>query len=124
MPSEKGTRAEMSKIQIKILILLLLLCLVTPIGILLPMVFHTGDAWGEWSAQTLKELIGYVPKGLARYSDIWSAPLADYGVAGEDKSVIHQSGYYLVSGIIGATATYVMMLLISRLIVRHGKQDT
>jgi predicted PurR-regulated permease PerM len=109
------------KLQKKILIILLLLCLITPIGILLPMLFNAGDAWGEWSAQTLKDLIGYVPQGLAKYSDVWNAPLPDYTMNSSDKSVVHQSGYYIVSGILGATVTYVVMFLISRLIVRNEK---
>jgi hypothetical protein len=111
----------MNKLQKKILIILLLLCLITPVGILLPAFFNTGDAWGEWSAQTVKELVGYVPDGLAKYSDIWQAPLPDYSVGKEDPSIVHRSGYYLVSGIIGATVTYIVMLLISGLIIRNGK---
>ena len=112
---------KLDKLQKKILIILLLLCLITPVGILLPMFFNAGDAWGEWSAQTVKELVGYVPQGLERYSDVWEAPLPDYTINSEDTSVVHQSGYYIVSGIIGATVTYVVMLLISRLIVKSGK---
>jgi hypothetical protein len=110
-----------NKLQKKILIILLLLCLITPIGILLPAFFNTGDAWGEWSAQTVKELVGYVPKGLAKYTNIWKAPIAEYSVNREDLSIVHRSGYYLVSGIIGATVTYIIMLLISRLIIRNGE---
>jgi hypothetical protein len=114
-------KMKMNKLQKKILVILLLLCLLTPIGILLPAFFNTGDAWGEWSAQTVKELVGYVPKGLAKYSDVWKAPLTDYSVKREDSSIVHRSGYYLVSGIIGATITYVAMLLITGLIIRNGE---
>lgn len=109
------------KLQKKILVTLLLLCLITPIGILAPMFFNAGDAWGEWSAHTLQDLVGYVPQGLARYSDAWKAPLPDYTINARDSSVIHQSGYYIVAGISGATVTYVVMLVISKLIVRNGK---
>lgn len=119
MHSGKGVK--MNKLQKKILIILLLLCVITPIGILLPAFFNAGDAWGEWSAQTVKDLVGYVPSGLAKYSDVWKAPLPDYTVNSEDTSIVHQSGYYIVSGIIGATATYVLVLLISKSIVRNGK---
>lgn len=118
---EKMVKMKFNKLQRKILIILLLLCFITPIGILLPMVFDAGDAWGEWSAQTMKDLIGYVPKGLAKYSDVWTAPLPDYTVNMEDTSIVHQSGYYIVSGIAGATVTYIAMLLIARLIVKNGK---
>lgn len=121
MPSGKEVKMKMNKLKKKILVILLLLCLLTPIGILLPAFFNTGDAWGEWSAQTVKELVGYVPKGLAKYSDLWKAPLPDYSVNTKDVSIVHRSGYYLVSGIIGATATYLIMLLISKIIIRNDE---
>ena len=111
----------MSKLQKKILVFLLILCIITPIGIFIPAFFNAGDAWGEWSAETLKEMIGYVPKGLAKYSDVWKAPLPDYTINSADTSNIHQSGYYIVSGIIGATVTYIVTLIISKLIVKNGK---
>jgi len=66
MLSGKEARMRMNKTQKKILIVLLLLCLLTPVGVLLPAFFNTGDAWGEWSAQTVKELVGYVPKGFGK----------------------------------------------------------
>ena len=112
---------KIDKLQKKILIILLLLCFITPIGILLPVFFNAGDAWGEWSAQTLKELVGYVPKGLAKYSDIWKAPITDYTMNASDKSITHQSGYYIISGIFGATLAYLVMLIIARIIGRNAK---
>ena len=121
MLSGKEGRRTMNKLQKKILIVLLILCVLAPIGILLPAFFDAGDAWGEWSAQTVKEMVGYVPKGLEKYSGAWNAPLPDYTVNSEDTSIVHQSGYYIVSGIFGATVSYIIMLLISRLIVRNGK---
>jgi hypothetical protein len=121
MLSGKGVKMKINKLQRKILILLLLLCLLTPVGILLPAFFNAGNAWGEWSAQTLKDLVGYIPKGLAKYSDMWKAPLSDYTINKVDPSVSHKSGYYIVSGIFGATLTYVVMLIISRLIVKNEK---
>lgn len=121
MLSGKEAKMKMNKFQKKILIFLLLLCIITPIGILLPAFFNAGDAWGEWSAQTVNDLVGFVPEGLAKYSDTWKAPIPDYTVDSRDTSVVHQSGYYIVSGIIGATAAYAVMLLIAKLIAGNGK---
>jgi hypothetical protein len=121
MFSGKVTKMKNNKLQKKILVILLLLCFITPVGILLPIAFNAGDAWGEWSAQTVKDLIGYVPKGLAKYSVMWKAPLPGYNGSKDGASVVHQSGYYIVSGLVGATATYVVMLLIFRLIFKNGK---
>ena len=119
MLSGKGVKIKMDKLQKKILVILLLLCLLTPVGILLPAFFNTGDAWGEWSAQTVKDLVGYIPPGLAKYSNVWKAPLTDYKINIADKSMVHQSGYYIVCGIIGATVTFIVMLIVTRLIVKN-----
>ena len=121
MLSEKDVKMKLNKLQKKILIILLILCLITPIGILLPAYLNAGQAWGEWSASTVKDLIGYVPRGLAKYTDVWKAPVPDYTINGKDVSMVHQSGYYIVSGIFGATITYIVMLIISRLIIKNGK---
>ena len=48
--------------------------------------FNAGDAWGEWSANTVKDLVGYVPKGLSKYSDIWKSPVPDYTLNTNDQS--------------------------------------
>jgi ABC-type Fe3+ transport system permease subunit len=112
---------KLNKLQKKILIILLFLCIITPVGVLLPAFVDAGDAWGEWSAQTVKELTGSVPEGLAKYSDVWKAPLPDYADKKGDPSVGHRSGFYLVSGILGATLAYGLMLLISGIIIRDGK---
>lgn len=108
----------MNKLQKRILIFLVILVLLTPTGILLPMVFNAGDAWGEWSAETMKKLIGYVPEGLQKYTDAYKAPLPDYSVNTNDASITHQSFYYIISGILGAAVTLVVTMLISKLIIR------
>jgi hypothetical protein len=112
---------QMNKLQKKIMIALLILTVLTPAGIFLPMLFNAGDAWGEWSAETLKKFIGYVPEGLVKYTDTWKAPLTDYTLNGSDSSLVHQSGYYIVSGIIGAMLAMIVTLIISKLIIRNGK---
>jgi cobalt/nickel transport protein len=118
---EKKIKMKLSDFQKKILIVLLVLCILTPAGILLPVFFNAGTAWGEWSAQTVKDLVGYVPKGLAKYSDVWKAPLPDYTLGSKDVSIVRQSGYYFVSCLIGATLTFIIMLLISKIMIRHGE---
>jgi hypothetical protein len=108
----------MNKLQKKILIALVIITLLTPVGILLPMAFNAGDAWGEWSAETVKGLIGYVPEGLQRYTDTYHAPLTDYTVNAADTSVTHQSLYYILSGLLGAALVLGVTLLITKVIVK------
>jgi len=49
---------------------LALLAALTPLGIL-----AAGGAWGEWKIDSFPR---QVPAGLARWSSVWKAPLADY----------------------------------------------
>ncbi|MCL4535880.1 MAG: cobalt transporter CbiM [Bacteroidetes bacterium] len=64
------------------------LILMAPLGLL-----ASGVAWGEWSADELEQQLGFVPAGLAALSNLWSAPLPDYSIAGIDASL----GYVLLA---------------------------
>ncbi len=110
----------MNKLQKKILVFLITLTLLTPAGIFLPIFFNAGDAWGEWSAETVKNMIGYVPQGLAKYTDSYKAPLPDYSANSGDASVIHQSGYYILSGVLGVIIILIVMFIISKIIVKKN----
>ncbi|MHB1389743.1 MAG: cobalt transporter CbiM [Thermoleophilia bacterium] len=50
---------------------LLLVC--TPLGLL-----ATGTAWGEWGTKDVGREIGYVPQGMATFSDRWRGFLPNY----------------------------------------------
>lgn len=114
---DKSTNSK--NLKKRIIITLLVLILLSPLGLFLPMFFYAGDAWGEWSAETIKGLIGYVPEGLMRYTDIWKAPIPDYTLS--NSSVTHESFYYILSGLIGAGATLLVTWLITKLLMKRGK---
>jgi cobalt/nickel transport system permease protein len=79
------------------------LVLLTPLGIYLPQRFAAGSAWGEWSAEEVNRLVGYVPKGLLGLDSLWKAPLPDYALPGSDASSFAAHGIvYLFSGVLGA----------------------
>jgi hypothetical protein len=80
---------------------LLVMALLSPIGILLPQYFNADDAWGEWSAEKLKDMIGYVPAGLEKLADLWKAPIADYNPAGDGAPIWAQALWYIFSGMLG-----------------------
>ena len=61
----------------KLYIGLFIIALLTPIGLL-----ASGDAWGEWGREAFIKMIGYVPKGIERFSEIWHAPFRDYSIRG------------------------------------------
>jgi hypothetical protein len=72
--------------------------LLTPLGLV-----ASGAAWGEWSAEELRQLVGYVPTGLARWEGWWAAPLPDYTLPwlAEDASFFEQALAYVLSAIVG-----------------------
>lgn len=110
----------MNKFQKKIFIILVVLAILTPIGIFLPIAFNANDAWGEWSVETIKGLVGYVPEGLQKYSDVYKAPIPDYTLNETDTSITHQSLFYVLSGLVGIVATFGLTFLLSKYIIKKN----
>ena len=67
----------MKKFEKKLWLGLFIMAMLSPLGIILAEKFGAGDAWGEWGLNTLEKLLGYVPEGLNKTADIWSAPIPD-----------------------------------------------
>ncbi len=111
----------MTRFQKKLWIGLAVMALLTPLGIYLPEKFKSGDAWGEWGADKIQELLGYVPEGLKKLSDLWKAPVPDYNFGGENAAFGVQIISYIISGIIGIAAAAVLIYLISKFLVKHEK---
>ncbi len=97
----------------KLWLALLALAALTPFGIIIPEKLGGGAAWGEWGPKKLRELIGYVPAGLQKLSDLWNPPIPDYGTgAGTAAS---GAGGYLASGFAGAVLAIAIIYVIVRL---------
>jgi cobalt/nickel transport protein len=110
------------KITTKLWIGLGVLILLSPLGILLPEHFKAGAAWGEWGIDEIKELAGYIPKGLEKLAPLWNAPLPDYAFKGwEEKGLSPLSLAYIVSAIVGMAIIVGATLVIGRLLTRKGK---
>jgi cobalt/nickel transport protein len=110
------------KITTKLWIGLGALIVLSPLGLLLPEHFKAGAAWGEWGMDEIKELAGYVPKGLEKLAPLWNAPLPDYAFKGwVEKGLSHLSLAYIISAIAGMAVTVMVVLLIGRLLARKGK---
>ncbi len=105
------------KLIIKFWIGILVLIVLSPLGLLLPEHFKAGSAWGEWGADEIKELVGYIPLGLEKLSSLWNAPLPDYIFKGwENKGMLTSSFAYLASAVIGVLVTIAIALLIAKLL--------
>jgi len=106
----------------KLWIGLWILILLSPLGLILPEHFRAGDAWGEWGTDSVKELVGYIPKGLEKLSSLWSAPIPDYAFKGwEEKGLSHLSIAYIFSAILGIAVTVLAVMLIAKLLTKRGE---
>lgn len=94
-----------------------ILVLLSPVGLVLPELLKAGGAWGEWGVEEIagwmqKEgLPGFIPEGLRRLSEIWSAPFPDYAFKGWGDGLWAYLSYIL-TGIIGAAAVVIVTFLI------------
>ena len=99
----------------KLWILIAILIIFTPLGLILPEHFKAGAAWGEWGVEEIRELAGYIPKGLERLASLWNAPIPDYAFKGwEDKPMGALSLAYIASAIAGIAITIGVILLIGK----------
>ncbi len=94
---------------------LILLVLLSPVGLILPELFKSGPAWGEWSLQEIEKMIGFVPEGLKKWADLWSAPFSEYNFSGwEKKGLFHSSLGYILSGLLGVGMVFLVTLLLGK----------
>ena len=52
----------MKRLEKRLWLWLFVMALLSPLGIILPGKFDAEGAWGEWGADTLEKLLGYVPE--------------------------------------------------------------
>lgn len=98
--------------------IMLSIILLTPLGLLLPEVFKAGGAWGEWDVDEIKEMIGYIPEGLHKLSNIWHSPIPDYELKGWNRYIA-----YIFSGVIGVAMVVIAVYIFGRLITKKGKKN-
>ena len=83
----------------------------TPIGLL-----AGGAAWGEWDAEALKRMVGYVPAGAASTHELIKPLLPDYGFAGLAGKPWEILGY-LFSAVVGCA----LVAVFTRSVIRPPK---
>jgi hypothetical protein len=97
------------------------LIILTPLGLILPDYFKAGDAWGEWGADTIQKLVGYVPQGLTKLSNLWNAPLPDYSFKGwEDKAMPYQCFAYIIAAIAGIAVISSIVFFLGKLLAKDN----
>jgi cobalt/nickel transport protein len=83
------------------------LAILSPLGLILPAYFKAGSAWGEWGADEIQKLVGYLPRGLEKLSSLWSAPFPDFA--------------YIISAVAGIFVTLAVVFLIGRALAKKSE---
>jgi len=97
------------------------LIILSPLGLIIPDHFKAGSAWGEWGADEMQKLVGYVPKGLEKLSSLWNAPMPDYAFKGwEEKGLPYLSFAYIISAVLGIIAVALITFLIAKILKKKG----
>jgi len=87
-----------------IFVLFLILILLTPLGLL-----TQNPAFGEWTLDEIKQKIGFIPKGLEKYSEIWRFDLFD----GYSVKYLHNDYIgYILSAVIGIVVIFGLFYLL------------
>jgi cobalt/nickel transport system permease protein len=90
------------------------LILLTPIGALAP-----GTAWGEWGAEELDSLVGYVPANLEKLGGLWNASMPDYATPGVSNTLLG----YLIAAVVGTALVAVVTWGVAALLARRRDAD-
>ena len=115
-------RTPLSTIQ-RLWIAIGILAVLTPLGLLIPKWLGAGGAWGEWGADEIETIIGYIPPGMKRLADRWKAPLPGYALPGQNSGLLGASLGYVLTGIIGVAITAGAMYFLVKLLTRKKGND-
>ncbi len=107
----------MDRLLRNLLIGLAVLIIVVPVGLL-----AVGTAYGEWGAEELEQLVGFIPAGLASISSLWTAPIPDYALPSLGETFLDLSLAYWLSAIIGVILSAGVLILIGRVLTRNAAQ--
>jgi cobalt/nickel transport protein len=92
----------MKAVNRKLIIGLLILAFLTPLGVILPDLFRSGNPFGESPSDSLKKELGYVPKGMAKEEKTWEAPAKNYSLGKNERPLWQRSLLYAGSGLFAA----------------------
>lgn len=103
------------KTQKKYIIFIGILIILCPLGLIVPHYFKAGEAWGEWSVESVKQQTGHEPEGMKKTAAVYSAPIPDYSMGKKDDSLSNQSINYIISGLIGTGIILLITFSITKL---------
>jgi nitrate reductase gamma subunit len=108
----------------KLWIGIIIMVILSPLGLIIPEFFKAKEAWGEWGAEEIQKMVGYVPEGIEKLGSLWKAPFPDYAFAGmEDAGIVKSGLAYIFSAIIGIALTAGVIILLGRLLTEKTEKD-
>lgn len=108
---EKNLLGAQIKVNYKAIIsILAAVVILSPIGLL-----ASGTAFGEWGTDEVKQIIGYIPTGMAQAADKWHALFPDYSIPHLGETPLAMSFGYIASAIFGMVIISTLILLSARL---------
>ncbi|MHB0912924.1 MAG: PDGLE domain-containing protein [Armatimonadota bacterium] len=109
----------------KLWIGLLALIMLSPLGLILPAKLGAGSAWGEWSAEEIRNLVGYVPSGMSKLCEFWKAPMPDYAFSGQDSAPMHALNIsYIIAGVVGVAIVAALTILVGKALARRENNES
>lgn len=100
-----------------------ILAILAPLGLIIPAWFGAGGAWGEWSAEEIKKMTGFIPEGMQKLSELWKSPMPDYTVPGQRQGIVHESLGYILTAILGIAVTAGLAYLLAKFLGRKNKEQ-
>jgi len=94
----------MSQTKKYLLIFILAAIALTPLGLI-----AEGPAWGEWSAEEIQAMLGYVPQSIENTKPLIAAIIPDYEISGVNG--IFSSW---ISAMLGAALVFAVMAIIKK----------
>jgi cobalt/nickel transport protein len=93
-----------------------------PLGLIIPHLFKAGDAWGEWSVESVKKQTGIEPAGMKKDASIYKAPLPDYNIGNNGDPLTKHSVSYIISGLIGTAIILILTFGAVKLMSRKQQE--
>ena len=99
-----------------------ILILISPLGLIFPEIFKSGPAWGEWSLEEIEKMLGFIPAGIKKFSDFWSAPVPDYNLKSwEGQGFAKSSLGYILSGALGVGVIVLVSFFMGKILIKKKK---
>jgi len=98
---------------------LLALIIFTPLGLL-----AQGTAFGEWSGDDLNSMLGFVPQGMAKFGDTWSALLPDYTIPGFNGTFFNSALGYIFCAIVALAIILAITGIVCLLMKRRNNNKS